>query len=53
VCADPRLEPAAYASSPDITIFVLPRSGHMHNFASTRHVLWRRIDAWVRGVAGA
>jgi alpha-beta hydrolase superfamily lysophospholipase len=53
VCADPRLEPGAYASSPDITIFVLPRSGHMHNFASTRHVLWRRIDAWVRGVAGA
>lgn len=53
VCADPRLEPTAYASSPDITVFVLPRSSHMHNFASTRHVLWRRIDAWVHGVAGA
>jgi hypothetical protein len=36
--------------SPDITLFFLPRSSHMHNFASTRQLLWRRIDSWTRGV---
>jgi alpha-beta hydrolase superfamily lysophospholipase len=51
VCADLRREPAAYATSPDITLFFLPRSSHMHNFASTRQLLWRRIDSWTRGVA--
>ena len=35
VCPDPRTEPAAYSSSTDITAFVLPRSGHMHNFAGS------------------
>ena len=39
VCPDPRTEPAAYPSSTDITTFVLPRSGHMHNFAGTRQPL--------------
>jgi pimeloyl-ACP methyl ester carboxylesterase len=51
VCADLRREPAAYATSPDITLFFLPRSSHMHNFASTRQLLWRRIDSWAQGVA--
>lgn len=51
VCADLRREPAAYAASPDITLFFLPRSSHMHNFASTRQLLWQRIDSWARGVA--
>jgi hypothetical protein len=30
---------------------VCPRMGHMHNFASTRELFWRRIDAWGRWVA--
>jgi pimeloyl-ACP methyl ester carboxylesterase len=51
VSADLRREPAAYATSPDITLFFLPRASHMHNFASTRQLLWRRIDSWARGVA--
>jgi alpha-beta hydrolase superfamily lysophospholipase len=50
VCADPRTEPQAYPSSPDITVFVLPHSAHMHNFAATRRRLWERIDAWAGGV---
>jgi hypothetical protein len=32
-------EARAYASSGDITLFVLPRSAHCHNSAGTRHVL--------------
>jgi hypothetical protein len=51
VCPNPRSEPAAYVSSTDITTFVVPRSGHMHNFAGTRHLLWRRIESWAGGVA--
>ncbi|MFN8625929.1 MAG: alpha/beta hydrolase [Candidatus Binatia bacterium] len=51
VCPDPRAEPGAYARSPDITTFILPRSAHMHNFAGTRKLLWDRLAAWAQGVA--
>ena len=40
-------EPRAYASSSDITLFVLPRSAHCHNTAGTRHRLWDRLAGWV------
>ena len=43
---DPRAEPAAYRASPDITMFICQRMAHMHNFASTREVLWDRITRW-------
>jgi hypothetical protein len=26
---------------------------HMHNFASTREILWRRLNDWSRMVAAA
>lgn len=42
----PHREPAAYKNSSDVTIFVNPRMAHMHNFASTRKMLWDRIVAW-------
>lgn len=51
VVPDPWLEPKAFKSSTDITIFVSPRMAHMHNFASTRELLWERIHAWGAGVA--
>jgi pimeloyl-ACP methyl ester carboxylesterase len=44
-------EPSAYRSSSDVTLYVLPRSGHCHNSAGTRHQLWDRIGRWVRSVA--
>jgi pimeloyl-ACP methyl ester carboxylesterase len=47
---DLRAEPAAYASSPDITVFSCPRMAHMHNFAGTRTKLWDRIGYWGMGV---
>jgi pimeloyl-ACP methyl ester carboxylesterase len=46
VLPTPRQEPAAYQNSSDITIFVTPQMAHMHNFASTRQMLWDRIVAW-------
>ena len=46
VVPDPRAEPSAYRSSSDITVAVITRMAHMHNFASTRRQLWDRLTAW-------
>lgn len=51
VVTDPRAEPMAYPASKDITIVEVPRMSHMHNFASTRIVLWRRIDDFADAVS--
>ena len=48
--ADPRAEPTAYPSSPDITVAIFPRMAHMHNFAGTRVQLWSRLCAWVDSI---
>jgi pimeloyl-ACP methyl ester carboxylesterase len=47
VTQTPLHEPAAYKRATDITVFVAPRMAHMHNFASTRSMLWDRLTAWV------
>ena len=44
-------EARAYRSSNDITFFLLPRSGHCHNTAGTRQVLWDRLAGWVSALA--
>ena len=51
VVADPASEVRAFLSSPSVDLFVCPHMGHMHNFASTRSLLWRRIDTWATWVA--
>jgi alpha-beta hydrolase superfamily lysophospholipase len=51
VVVNPWMEPFAFKSSTDITLFVCPRMAHMHNFASTRHLFWERIHSWGTGVA--
>lgn len=51
VVPDPWLEPKAFKSSTDVTVFVCPRMGHMHNFAHTRFRFWARTHAWGSGVA--
>jgi pimeloyl-ACP methyl ester carboxylesterase len=51
VVPNPWLEPSAFKSSTDITVFVCPRMAHMHNFADTRQELWARIHSWGTGVA--
>jgi pimeloyl-ACP methyl ester carboxylesterase len=40
-------EPRGYAASSDVTLFVLPRSGHCHNTAGTRELLWDRLRSWI------
>jgi pimeloyl-ACP methyl ester carboxylesterase len=44
--AEPLGEPRAFRSAYSVDLFVCPRMGHMHNFASTRQLLWRRIEAF-------
>ena len=51
VSTDPRAEPSAFRSSGDITLAVIPRMAHMHNFAGTRRLLWERLGDWADGVA--
>jgi alpha-beta hydrolase superfamily lysophospholipase len=46
VLTDPRGEIRAYESSASVDLFVCPRMAHMHNFAGTRELFWRRIEAW-------
>lgn len=46
VVPDPWAEPSAYRSSTDITVAVIARMAHMHNFASTRARLWDRLATW-------
>jgi hypothetical protein len=48
VSPDPHAEPGFYTASKDITLHILPRSGHCQNFAETRLELYDRIDRWVR-----
>lgn len=36
-----------YSASSDITVYLLPRSAHCHNFASTRTQLWDRVIRWI------
>jgi pimeloyl-ACP methyl ester carboxylesterase len=47
----PHLEPSAYPASHDVTLFVLPESAHCHNLATSRQVLWDRLEAWATTVA--
>ena len=51
VSPDPYLEPTYYRRSTDITLHILPRSGHCQNFAGTRQQMWNRMHAWARSVA--
>lgn len=53
VSPDPHAEPACYPASMDVTLHILPRSGHCQSFAGTRRLLWDRIHWWSRGVAAA
>jgi len=48
---DPKAEPSAYARSPAVTVKVIPRMAHMHNFASTRTLLWDSLASWVGAIS--
>jgi alpha-beta hydrolase superfamily lysophospholipase len=53
VLVDPRGEPRAYESARSVDLFVCPRMGHMHNFAGTRELFWRRLETWAEWVRAA
>ena len=42
VSPNPWIEPSAYWNSKDVSLYVVPHMAHMHNFASTRQLLWQR-----------
>ena len=46
VCPDIRREATAFINSQNVSIFIVPRMAHMHNFANTRELLWRRVGDW-------
>jgi hypothetical protein len=50
VLLEPRDEPRAYRSAPTVWTEVIPRMAHMHNFAPTREMLWRRLERFVTAV---
>ncbi|MGE3443248.1 MAG: alpha/beta hydrolase [Acidimicrobiia bacterium] len=53
VVADPWSEPGAYRGSRDVSVFVVARMAHMHNFAQTRAMLWTHIHSFAHRVAEA
>ena len=50
VCHPPAEEVAALKAATDISVLVVPRMAHMHNFATTRTLLWERLDEFVAHV---
>lgn len=46
----PHDEPGYYTASSDVTLHILPRSGHCQSFASTRMDMIDRIDSWIRSI---
>lgn len=46
VSETPRAEAAAFGRATDFTLFIAPTMAHMHNFASTRRLLWDRLAGW-------
>ncbi|OHV29671.1 hypothetical protein CC117_28730 [Parafrankia colletiae] len=51
VCRPLGEEIAAFGTATDIAVYVVPRMAHMHNFATTRALLWERLDEFVTHVA--
>jgi len=47
---NPLDEPAAFPRSPDITVYTVARTAHMHNFGVGRQALWDRLLGWYTGL---
>jgi len=48
IAGDPHAIPACFTGSNDFTLFVLPGTGHNHNVAPDRELLWERFVVWAR-----
>lgn len=53
VLADIKAEPRAYLSANSVELYECPAMGHMHNFAGTRTLLWKKLDLWMNWVVAA
>ncbi len=49
-CGNPHGEPNAYSSASDITLTIVPKMAHMHNFAPTRLCLWKKLGGWLDNI---
>jgi alpha-beta hydrolase superfamily lysophospholipase len=50
-CADVAGEPRAYRSANSVDLFICPRMSHMHNFAATRVLFWKRLERFAEWAA--
>jgi pimeloyl-ACP methyl ester carboxylesterase len=50
VSPDPYMEPYFYKQAPEVTLHILPKSGHCQSFASTRMQMWDRINGWIGSI---
>ena len=50
IAGNARATADAMQQCPDITLFELPGSGHNHNVAPNRTVLWDRLARWAMGI---
>jgi alpha-beta hydrolase superfamily lysophospholipase len=48
IAGDPHALPARFTGSNDFTLFVLAGTGHNHNVAPDRELLWERFVVWAR-----
>jgi hypothetical protein len=48
IAGDPHTLPACFPGCRDFTLFVLPGTGHNHNVAPDRELLWERFVVWAR-----
>ena len=47
VTPEPLANAAIFCSAPEVAVYLVPRSAHMHNFAPTRHLVWARLEHFV------
>jgi len=50
IAGDPHTIPACFTSCRDFTLFVLPGTGHNHNVAPDRELLWERFVVWAHAL---
>ena len=50
IAGDPHAIPACFPACRDFTLFVLPGTGHNHNVAPDRELLWERFVVWARSI---
>jgi len=50
IAGDPHTIPSCFTGCHDFTLFVLPGTGHNHNVAPDRELLWERFVVWARSI---